>query len=103
MRTYVINLPRRTDRKQNMEQMLRKLRSSIIERAGELADVCTDLDVVFTTDWNGPLDGAQIDRNSLRGFGLFPWKRTCSNQWWSRPLKKGEIGNSISHWRCWKD
>src|SRR6266571_3451410 len=105
MRTYVINLRRRPDRRAHMEQMLGRLRSSILRRASDFAHICPDgtLDVVFTTDWKGPLDGKQMDRNSLRGFGLLPWRMACSNQWWSRPLKKGEIGNSISHWRCWKD
>jgi glycosyl transferase family 25 len=81
-----------------------------------------ELDVVFTTNWEGPLDGRQIDRESLRGFGLYPWPIVSRNEWWShhewwsRPdslhdprvdqsgrLTKGEIGCAISHWRCWKD
>src|SRR5262245_53333929 len=60
-------------------------------------------EVIFTTDWEGPLDGNTIDQHSLAGFGLFPWQIAPPTPWWSRPLKKGEIGCSISHWRCWKD
>jgi glycosyl transferase family 25 len=61
------------------------------------------LNVTFTSDWHGPLDGLYIQPESLKGFGLFPWEIQSSNKWWSRPLKKGEIGCAISHWRCWKD
>src|SRR5579863_9087045 len=86
MRAYVINLKRRSDRRAHVEKVL---------PAG--------LDVVFTTDWEGPLDGQQIDHESLRGFGLFPWQIVSKNIWWSEPLTKGDIGCAISHWRCWKD
>ena len=61
------------------------------------------LDVTYTTDWAGPLDGLHMDREMLQGFGLFPWQIVSRNSWWSRRLKKGEIGCAISHWRCWKD
>lgn len=87
MKTYVINLKRRPDRRAQMEKILPR-----------------DLDVTFTTDWDGPLDGAEIRGDSLKGFGIFPsWKMVSENVWWSRPLKKGELGCSISHWSCWKD
>jgi GR25 family glycosyltransferase involved in LPS biosynthesis len=59
---------------------------------------------VFTSDWDGPLDGQRIDQTSLNGFSVLPgWRIESSNPFWSRPLKKGELGCSISHWRCWKD
>ena len=86
MRTYVINLRRRPDRRARMQSRLPP-----------------DLDVTFTSDWDGPLDGADIDAAALTGFGLFPWQIESENPWWSRPLKKGEIGCAVSHWRCWND
>lgn len=64
----------------------------------------SDLDATFTSDWEGPLDGREIDQGSVKDFRLFSdWRITSTNQYWNRRLKKGEIGGSISHWRCWKD
>jgi glycosyl transferase, family 25 len=85
MRCYVINLRRRPDRRAHVERTLPP-----------------GFDVVFTTDWSGPLDGQQITPESLKGFSLFPWKIESQNPYWSRPLKRGEIGCAISHWSCWK-
>lgn len=85
MKTFVINLKRRPDRREHMEKVL---------PAELLAE--------YTTDWEGPLDGKHITAASLKGYGLFPWQIASGNIWWSRPLKNGEIGCSISHWMCWQ-
>lgn len=84
MQTFIINLKRRPDRRQRISSILPP-----------------QLDVEYTTDWDGPLDGLFINRGDLTGYGLFPWKIDSDNEWWCRPLKKGEIGCSISHWLCW--
>lgn len=85
MKTYVINLKRRTDRREYMRVIL----------PPKLAPE-------FTTHWVGPLDGKEIDSISLVGYGIFPWKIDSTNKWWNRPLWKGEIACAISHWLCWK-
>ena len=105
MRTYVINLRRRPDRRAHIERVVQELGSALAARPARPHELFPDppLDVVFTTDWPGPLDGQRVDRAALEGFGLFPWKIASTNSWWSRPLRKGEIGNSISHWSCWRD
>jgi len=86
MRTYVINLKRRSDRRERMQAILPK-----------------GLQVEFTTDGGCSLDSKEITSETLRmnGFALFPWQIESDNKWWNRPLKKGEVGCSISHWLCW--
>jgi collagen beta-1,O-galactosyltransferase len=88
-----------------MERTVGQLSAALSRRQDRRRDLFPDppLDVAFTTDWPGPLDGQRIDRAALQGFGLLPWKIASSVPSWSRPLKKGEIGTSISHWSCWKD
>lgn len=85
---YVVNLPRRSDRRSAIEAAL---------PAG--------LSVTFTSDWSGPFDGQQLTLNQLThaGYGLFPWLTDSPNPWWSRPLKYGEIGCTISHLSCWQE
>lgn len=56
----------------------------------------------FTTYWQGPLDSRNVNPETLEGFGLFPWEICSDNKWWKRPLKKGEVACSISHWLCWR-
>jgi collagen beta-1,O-galactosyltransferase len=85
LKTYVVNLKRRADRRARMERMLP-----------------ATWDVQFTSDWNGPMDGQAIDPDDLPGFGLYPWELPSDNPWWSRPLKLGEVGCAISHWMCWQ-
>lgn len=87
IRTYVVNLQRRPDRRVRMQ-----------------ATLPPDLDVTFTSDWTGPFDGHDIDRAIIEsaGYGLFPWRIDSDNPWWSRPLKLGEIGCTIAHWTCWQ-
>jgi glycosyl transferase, family 25 len=87
LRTYVINLPRRPDRRAWMSQTLPP-----------------DLPVTFTSDWSGPFDGHELTRKRLEdtGYQLFPWKIESDNPWWSRPLKYGEIGCTLAHLACWR-
>lgn len=85
MKTYVVNLRRRPDRRARMERLLP-----------------ASWDVQYTSDWDGPMDGQAIDPAHLPGFGLYPWQIPSDNPWWSRPLKLGEVGCAISHWMCWQ-
>ncbi len=85
MKTYVVNLKRRADRRARMERVLP-----------------ATWDVQFTSDWDGPMDGQAIDPDDLPGFGLYQWELPSDNPWWSRPLKLGEIGCAVSHWMCWQ-
>jgi glycosyl transferase family 25 len=85
LKTYVVNLKRRADRRARMERVLPAA-----------------WDVQFTSDWDGPMDGQAIDPDDLPGFALYPWEIPSDNPWWSRPLKLGEIGCAISHWMCWQ-
>ena len=52
MKTYVVNLKRRADRRARMERVLP-----------------ATWDAQFTSDWDGPMDGQAIDLDDLRGFG----------------------------------
>ncbi|MGH4020976.1 MAG: glycosyltransferase family 25 protein [Pseudonocardiaceae bacterium] len=87
IRTYVINLRRRPDR-----------------RAWMVRSLPPDLQVTFTSDWSGPFDGHQLSRADLEfaGYKLFPWQIESDNSWWRRPLKYGEIGCTLSHLACWR-
>jgi glycosyl transferase family 25 len=85
MNVFVVNLARRPDRRARMMRILPPSWS-----------------VEYTTYWPGPLDGAAIEPDDLRGFGLFPWQIESPNEWWNRRLKLGEIGCSVSHWLCWR-
>jgi glycosyl transferase family 25 len=83
--TFVINLARRPDRRARMKAILPP-----------------GLEPQFTTLWPGPIDGATLVPEQLAGVRLFPdWMIPSSNEWWSRPLKKGEVACAISHWLCW--
>jgi glycosyl transferase, family 25 len=85
LKTYVVNLKRRADRRARMERVLP-----------------VTWDVRFSSDWEGPMDGHAIDPDHLPGFGLYQWQKPGDNPWWNRPLKLGEIGCAISHWMCWQ-
>jgi glycosyl transferase, family 25 len=85
LKAYVVNLKRRADRRARMERVLPAA-----------------WDVQFTSDWEGPMDGQDIDLDDLPGFELYPWAVPSDNPWWSRPLKLGEVGCAISHWMCWQ-
>ncbi|MGH3798643.1 MAG: glycosyltransferase family 25 protein [Pseudonocardiaceae bacterium] len=86
IRSYVINLPRRPDR-----------------RAWMVRSLPPDLTVTFTSNWIGPFDGHELSRTDLEvaGYKLFPWQIESDNAWWSRPLKYGEIGCTLAHLACW--
>ncbi|MFI9589347.1 glycosyltransferase family 25 protein [Nonomuraea sp. NPDC052265] len=88
LRTYVVNLRRRPDRRQRMQRILP-----------------ADLRAGYTSDWDGPFDGARLDLAALHrhGYGLFPWRLDIDHRWWGRPLRFGEIGCMISHIHCWRD
>ncbi|WP_394617396.1 glycosyltransferase family 25 protein [Lentzea sp. JNUCC 0626] len=88
LRCYVINLPRRQDRRRWIQQTLPP-----------------ELDVTFTSDWTGPFDGRSLTREALdvAGYKLFPWQVESDNLWWNRPLKYGEIGCALAHLACWRD
>ena len=88
IRTYVVNLPRRTDRRRRME-----------------ATIPPVLRPTFISDWCVSFDGHELDRATIEGAGyrLFPWRIDSDNPWWSRPLKLGEVGCTIAHWSCWVD
>ncbi|GAA5110473.1 glycosyltransferase family 25 protein [Haloechinothrix salitolerans] len=87
VRTYVINLPRRADR-----------RAEITRRLPHA------LPVVFTSDWGAQFDGRILSLDDLHNAGhkLFPWPIASQNPWWSRPLKYGEIGCTLAHHACWR-
>lgn len=87
LRSYVINLPRRPDR-----------------RAWMMSTLPPALPVTFTSDWAGPFDGHELSRTDLdaAGYQLFPWQTDSDNPWWSRPLKYGEIGCTLAHLACWR-
>lgn len=85
LQTFVINLARRPDRRAHMEAVL----PSWLARDS-------------TTRWPTAVDGATLAVEQLDGIRLFPgWMIASSNQWWSRPLKTGEVACALSHWRCW--
>lgn len=85
MRTYVVNLKRRSDRLARMQSILPP-----------------ELKAEYTTEWPGPIDGQLIDEGALDGYGCFDWQIESDNEFWRRPLKKGEIGCAVSHWLCWQ-
>lgn len=85
MKTFVINLKRRSDRRNYMEVVLPP-----------------SLNPEFTTDWEAPTDGKDINAIALDGYGVFSWQINSTNPWWNRPLWKGEVGCAVSHWLCWK-
>ena len=88
LRTYVVNLPRRGDRRRRMQETLPH-----------------ELNAVYTSDWRNTFDGHELTRGGLEaaGYRLFPWRISSGNPWWSRPLKLGEIGCTIAHISCWND
>lgn len=89
VRTYVVNLRRRPDRRAHIDSLLPP-----------------NWQRVYTSDWAEPrIDGHELDIDYLRrrGFGLFDWQIDSDNPWWSRPLKWGEVGCSIAHLACWRD
>ncbi|MFI9507297.1 glycosyltransferase family 25 protein [Nocardia sp. NPDC052566] len=87
IRTYVVNLPRRSDRRERMTAILPP-----------------QLHVSFTSDWSEEFDGRLLHADTLRtrGIQLFAWQTDSDIRWWNRPLKYGEIGCTLAHLACWK-
>ncbi len=84
IRTYILNIKRRSDRRKMMQESLPD---------GLISE--------FTSDWGVDFDWRNIDTELLHSFGLFPWKIKSDNPWWNRSLKKGEVACAIAHWECW--
>jgi collagen beta-1,O-galactosyltransferase len=82
---YVINLRRRSDRRAWIQRQIGRHKA------------------IYTSDWDGPFDGLDLTRAQMEaaGYGLFDWQITSDNPWWSRPLKYGEIGCTLSHLAVW--
>lgn len=92
IQVYVINLKRRPDR---LQEVVKVIPPRWLSHA------------IFTTDWPGPVDGQLIQTEQdlqNAGISLFPnWEIPGSpNPYWSRPIKKGEIGCSFSHICVWR-
>jgi glycosyl transferase family 25 len=87
MKAFVLNLKRRKDRKEQIKAQLPEY-----------------FETYFTSDWEGPMDGRCLTTEMLEehGFSLFRWELKSENRWWNRPINRGEIGCSVSHWLCWK-
>ncbi|WP_328397946.1 glycosyltransferase family 25 protein [Nocardia sp. NBC_00416] len=85
--TYVVNLPRRRDRRDWITTRLP-----------------TALSVQFTSDLDVVIDGREIAQHTSEELGirLFDWQIDSDNPWWNRPLKHGEIGCSLAHLACWQ-
>ena len=116
MKTYIINIKSRRDRRDKMDLLLRKTGFEIPEEGKKNQEGFTapDLRVEWTTYWNYNKDGDEITEEWLEenGFGLFDWEMDEGEalvidqqkaKWWSRPLTKGEIGCTLSHWAIWND
>ncbi|RJO77668.1 glycosyltransferase family 25 protein [Nocardia panacis] len=84
--TYVVNLPRRPDR-----------------RAWIRSQLPDTLPATYTSDLDTLIDGNQLTLAGLHSAGikLFDWQIDSDNPWWNRPLKYGEIGCTIAHLACW--
>ncbi len=63
-------------------------------------------DVTFTSDWDGPFDGAELDLSALPApFGVYQdWELPFSSghRYWDRPLRPGEVGCTLSHVHVWQ-
>jgi hypothetical protein len=116
MKTYIINIPTREDRRLLCDTMLRENGFEIEEegRKNEEGFIAPDLRVEFTTHWPYNKVGKDITDKWLEenGFGLFDWEMDEGEalsidqswaKWWSRPLTGGEIGCTLSHWSIWNE
>ena len=98
-KTYVINAPKRPDRKKLFEDEAKKAK----------------LDYEFTTDWLENKNGEDITPLWLKENNIEIYKNwnmsddiDYSNEeshtpWWKREMTQGEIGCAISHWAVWKN
>tara|TARA_Y100000593_G_scaffold28258_1_gene56442 strand:- start:371 stop:1177 length:807 start_codon:yes stop_codon:yes gene_type:complete len=123
MKTYVINIKTREDRRHLMDLMLRENGFEIYtddegndksHRINEQGHTAPDLRVEWTTHWEHNRVGDEITDEYLKenNFKLFDWEMdegealsidSAWAKWWSRPLTKGEIGCTLSHWAIWND
>lgn len=83
---YIVNLPRRPDRRAWIQTCLP-----------------AELPVIYTSDFEPTFDGRELTLDCLHAAGikLFDWQIDSDNDWWSRPLKYGEIGCTVAHLTCW--
>lgn len=85
IKTYIINLKRRPDRKEQLIKL-----------------IPNNLDFQFTSDIGINYDGKKLNLESLPNVQLYDWEIESENRWWSRPLKFGEIGCSLAHFSVWE-
>ena len=116
MKTYVININTREDRRLMMDLQLRANGFEIPEegRKNEAGFIAPDLRICWTTDMKYNKVGEEITDKWLKEneFGLFDWEMDMGEalvtdqqraKWWARPLTKGEIGCTLSHWGIWNE
>ena len=115
MKTYIINIRPREDRRLLMDLQLRKNGWEIPEEGKKNAagfQAPRLRNVEWTTGWEFNKVGSDITDDWLEenGFGLFDWKmeRQVADMldadkapWWARDLTRGEIGCTLSHWQIW--
>ena len=82
---YSVSLRRRDDR-----------------RASFCLRLPSDYPVIYSFDIGGDYDHLALHGHAPNGVGLFPWKISHDNPWWSRPLKLGEICCALNHHACWR-
>jgi len=117
MKTYIINIKPREDRRILMDIQLRKNGWEIPEEGKKNEDgfIAPKLrNVEWTTGWEFNKVGDEITDQWLKenNFALFDWKmeRAVADMidsgkapWWSRELTRGEIGCTLSHWQIWNE
>jgi collagen beta-1,O-galactosyltransferase len=86
--TFVVSLERRADRRSALADHLRG----------------HPWTVEFTSEWSQhEHDGLALAECGLPSdVHLFPWQIESANEWWSRPLKYGEVGCSLAHHAVWE-
>ena len=85
IKTYIINLERRLDRKNQIKKIIPNL-----------------LDFQFTSDIGINFDGRNVQLQILPDVKLYDWEIESDNEWWARPLKLGEVGCSLAHLSVWE-
>jgi collagen beta-1,O-galactosyltransferase len=100
MHVFVINLNRRPDR-------LAAVTAALPPAWLSSSSASSTTTVEFTTEWSGPVDGERLQSEAdlkAAGIALYPgWQLPDSeNEWWNRPMKKGEVGCSYSHLSVWR-
>jgi glycosyl transferase family 25 len=85
-RTYVVSIPRLTERHSHVLKQLPE---------GERP--------IWSYTIGGDFDYQNMNAAALAKLGLFNWRLNSNNKWWGRPLKFGEIACSLNHLSCWED